>query len=64
MRISINVSIDAEPGDPAQSYGHMQFSEQTEIPRSDFAVVSAVFTRCHELLKAIEQEHRTSSPRK
>ena len=59
MRISINVRIDAEPQDQSRgSYGQMSFSEDVSIEKADFSIASAVFSKCHELLQAIELQHR------
>lgn len=64
MRITIDVRIDSEPQDTSRgSFGNLQFTEQVQIPQSDFSTISAVFTKCHELLQTIEREHK-AVPRK
>ncbi len=56
MRITVNVSIDADPG-TQQSWGRLNFSEAAELNDAGFETVSTVFTRVHELLEAIKAEH-------
>jgi len=58
MILRIEVHIDAEPTDASRSsYGSLNFSEAAQFTGGDFALVSKVFTRCHELLEALKQEH-------
>ena len=56
MIIRINVFIEGSPGG-REGYGQMQFNEQATIDDASFATVSKVFTRCHELLAVIKEEH-------
>jgi len=53
MKIRINISIDAHPG---EGYGSMQFSEQGEFKDASFEVVSKVFTSAHNLLATLKKE--------
>ena len=56
MRISIHVSIEAEPG-RAESYGRIQFNEAAQLTETDFDTVTAVFSRVHDLLNVIKREY-------
>jgi hypothetical protein len=57
MIIRINVSIEGTPNG-REGYGNMQFNESTTINDSSFETVSKVFTKCHELLAVITNDHK------
>jgi hypothetical protein len=62
MIVRVDVRIDAEPSDnPSGSYGALNFSEQMQFSGAGFGTVSKIFTRCHELLAVMKQEHDISS---
>lgn len=53
MKVRIHIMIDAHPG---EGYGSMQFSEEAEFQKADFATCSKVFTRAHDLLATLKNE--------
>lgn len=58
MIVSVDVRIQNEPGDSQfGNYGSLSFSEAAQFSGAGFETVSKVFTRCHELLDALKQEH-------
>ncbi len=60
MIVRIDVRIESDPNDQQRGmgWGQMNFSEQASLNDSSFETVSKVFTRCHELLSALKEEHR------
>lgn len=63
MIITISVRIDTDPSDNNQGmFGGLNFSENSQFSGAGFTTVSRVFTRCHELLATLKQEHDSITP--
>ena len=63
MIVNVNINIQNEPGD-SQYYGgsgSLQFAESTQFSGAGFETVSKIFTRCHDLLAVLKQEHAISA---
>lgn len=61
MRIHVDVRIETTPEDSRMSgvgYGNLAFSESAHFEDAGFETVSKIFTRCHELLATIKDEHK------
>lgn len=63
MRVYVNVRVEPDPMEHQRgSFGQLSFSEDTQFNDAGFGTVARIFTRCHELLATIREEHDRSTP--